>query len=99
VRNRGKSITDIRTILITHHHPDRVGALAGLRERSGATVYAHAADAPVITGAFARATPTGGLRVRMAAKLAGFGFAHAVFGHGPAVSGDAAGRFRAHATD
>jgi glyoxylase-like metal-dependent hydrolase (beta-lactamase superfamily II) len=67
----GRGVTDIRAILVTHHHPDHVGALAGLRERSGAAVFAHAADAPVITGAFARAAPAGGFRVRMAAKLFG----------------------------
>jgi glyoxylase-like metal-dependent hydrolase (beta-lactamase superfamily II) len=45
-----KAIGDIRTILLTHRHPDHVGNVALLRERSGATVVAHAADAPAVTG-------------------------------------------------
>lgn len=35
-------------IIATHHHHDHVGALAQLREKTGAPVYASALDAPVI---------------------------------------------------
>jgi glyoxylase-like metal-dependent hydrolase (beta-lactamase superfamily II) len=46
-----KSIGDVRSILLTHHHFDHTGNVADLRTRSGARVFAHAADAPVISGA------------------------------------------------
>jgi glyoxylase-like metal-dependent hydrolase (beta-lactamase superfamily II) len=46
-----KAIGDVTAILLTHWHDDHTGGLAELRRRSGATVVAHAIDAPVITGA------------------------------------------------
>ncbi len=50
VRRTGHELTDIRTVLMTHRHPDHIGSLAELRRRSGARVVAHRADVPVITG-------------------------------------------------
>ncbi|GAB4110762.1 MAG: MBL fold metallo-hydrolase [Roseiflexaceae bacterium] len=41
--------SSIKRILITHAHPDHIGALAALQQASGAIVYASAADRPVIT--------------------------------------------------
>lgn len=52
LRDLRKAIGDVRTVLLTHNHPDHIGNVADLRRRSGARVIAHAADAPVITGAF-----------------------------------------------
>ena len=43
--------------------------MADLRRRSGARVFAHAADAPVITGAIR--PPAGGFAVRLAQKVMG----------------------------
>ncbi|WP_238009108.1 MBL fold metallo-hydrolase [Dactylosporangium sp. AC04546] len=51
VRATGHQLTDVHTILMSHRHPDHTGSLAELRRRTGARVVAHAADAPVITGA------------------------------------------------
>ena len=46
-----RAVGDVRTILLTHRHPDHIGSAAELRRRSGARVVAHEADVPVITGA------------------------------------------------
>ena len=46
-----KPLGEVRSILLTHHHFDHTGNVADLRTRSGARVFAHAADAPVISGA------------------------------------------------
>ncbi len=46
----GRRPTDLRQIVITHHHFDHVGSLAGLAEVSQATVSVHAADAPYVRG-------------------------------------------------
>ena len=46
-----KPLGEVRSILLTHHHFDHTGNVADLRARSGARVFAHAADAPVISGA------------------------------------------------
>jgi len=62
-----KSIGEVRAILLTHHHFDHTGNVADLRTRSGARVFAHAADAPVISGAI-RPETTRGL-VRMVSRF------------------------------
>jgi glyoxylase-like metal-dependent hydrolase (beta-lactamase superfamily II) len=45
-----RSLGEVTTILVTHHHPDHVGSLADLRNRTGARVIAHAAEIPWIGG-------------------------------------------------
>lgn len=44
----GARVRDIRRILVTHAHPDHTGALAYLKQVSGARVYMHAADAELV---------------------------------------------------
>jgi glyoxylase-like metal-dependent hydrolase (beta-lactamase superfamily II) len=39
---------DVRHIAVTHHHTDHTGQLAAVARATGAAVYAHPADAPVI---------------------------------------------------
>lgn len=40
----GLSISELRAIVLTHHHPDHIGLSAELQEQSGATVYMHPID-------------------------------------------------------
>ena len=40
--------SQIRYIILTHAHPDHVGSAAALKQATGATVYAHVDDAPII---------------------------------------------------
>ena len=46
----GRRLSDLRHIVISHHHFDHTGSLARLAEMSGATVSVHAADAPYVRG-------------------------------------------------
>jgi len=56
----GRSPSDIRHIIVTHAHPDHIGALAMVQRETGATVHVHAIDRPVVEGAPPRkVTPTG----------------------------------------
>ena len=50
VRQLGYSPPDIANIFITHHHADHIGSLAALKKITGASVFAHPADAPYIDG-------------------------------------------------
>ena len=62
----GRTVGQIDTILVTHHHPDHIGSLADLSRRAEAAVYVHVADAPFVRGertwqGFNRATRSGRL--------------------------------------
>lgn len=46
----GRRLSDLRHIVITHHHFDHTGSLARLAEMSKAAVSVHAADAPYVRG-------------------------------------------------
>lgn len=48
LRETGRGPEGVHTIVITHLHADHTGGLASLRERTGATVYAHPTDAKAI---------------------------------------------------
>ena len=50
VEGLGLAADDLAHIVVTHHHLDHVGSLAALRARTSAQVFAHAADAPFISG-------------------------------------------------
>jgi len=49
LRSIGRSVKDIKTILITHSDPDHMGSLASLKKQSGAVVYSSATEAEGIT--------------------------------------------------
>ena len=46
----GRRPEDLKHIAITHHHVDHTGSLAALAEATGAAVYVHPADAPIVRG-------------------------------------------------
>jgi glyoxylase-like metal-dependent hydrolase (beta-lactamase superfamily II) len=50
----GTTVAEVDRVLVTHYDLDHVGALAALLSETDATVYAGAADAPLVTG---EATP------------------------------------------
>jgi glyoxylase-like metal-dependent hydrolase (beta-lactamase superfamily II) len=53
----GYSPADITSIIITHHHADRTGSLATLKEATEAKVIAHSADALYIDGSLPQPGP------------------------------------------
>jgi len=53
----GRKRSELRNILITHHHADHCGGSARLKEATGATTYAHPIDAPIISGEKPRPGP------------------------------------------
>jgi glyoxylase-like metal-dependent hydrolase (beta-lactamase superfamily II) len=44
----GRSVEDIRAVLVTHGHPDHFGLAERLRATVGADVWVHALDAPIL---------------------------------------------------
>ena len=50
IRGVGKSVTDLKRIAVTHGHRSHLGGLAALKQASGATIYAHAWEADIVSG-------------------------------------------------
>ncbi len=50
VESIGKRPEALRHIVITHHHADHTGSLAALVARTGAKVFVHSLDAPIVRG-------------------------------------------------
>ncbi len=67
----GRRPNDVRHIVLTHAHPDHIGSAAALKRETGATVWAHPIDAPIIesgTG-FRHVEASPGLRNRILTRL------------------------------
>ncbi|GIF13188.1 MBL fold metallo-hydrolase [Actinoplanes teichomyceticus] len=61
LRGIRRSLGEVRAILLTHHHTDHAGNVADLRKRSGARLFAHAAEAPFVNGGLPPQPPANGL--------------------------------------
>ncbi len=62
LQQAGHAPTDVKRILITHAHPDHIGSLPKLQQATGAEVWCHALDKPVIEGKAAVPRRPSGLR-------------------------------------
>lgn len=72
LRGIGRSADDIKHIVLSHCHPDHMGSAAELKRLTGATVWAHRFDKPMMeAGTTMREPmcPSPGLRNRLLAKL------------------------------
>lgn len=74
VREIGRTPSDVRHIVLTHCHPDHIGNAAALKRETGATVWAHPVDAPLIEAGTTGRRPMSaspGLRNRILVRLLG----------------------------
>jgi glyoxylase-like metal-dependent hydrolase (beta-lactamase superfamily II) len=72
VRALGKTAGDVKHIVLSHCHPDHIGSAAALKRETGATVWAHPLDAPMMeAGTTMRGgmCPSPGLRNKILSKL------------------------------
>ena len=72
IHGLGRRPEDVRDVVLTHDHVDHIGGLADLVAATGATVWAHPADAPDVRAGTPPPVPVpGNPVVRVAATLLG----------------------------
>ncbi|GAC1580417.1 MAG: MBL fold metallo-hydrolase [Sphingomicrobium sp.] len=72
IREIGRKPTDVKHIILSHCHPDHIGNAAALKAETGATVWAHPIDAPLIEAGSTGRRPmfaSPGLRNRLMTKV------------------------------
>jgi glyoxylase-like metal-dependent hydrolase (beta-lactamase superfamily II) len=72
LRGIGRSASDVRHIVLSHCHPDHMGSAAELKRQTGAKVWAHRLDKPMMeAGTTMRQPmcPSPGFRNKLLAKL------------------------------
>ena len=57
IESIGRSVADIRAMVLTHSHVDHSGSAAWLKEKSGAELWCPELDAPAVRGEQANPTP------------------------------------------
>jgi len=57
IESIGRSVSDIRAMVLTHSHVDHSGSAAWLKEKSGAELWCPQLDAPAVRGEKANPTP------------------------------------------
>ncbi len=62
LQQAGHKPSDVKRILITHAHPDHVGSLPKLKQATGAEIWCHPLEKPVIEGKQAIVRPPSGIR-------------------------------------
>ncbi|MDB4998733.1 MAG: beta-lactamase domain protein [Myxococcaceae bacterium] len=72
LRRAGLLPSDLTGVLLTHRHSDHAGNAAFLQRRYGVRIYAHEADADILSGAAPRETLRRGEGTRIAGFLARF---------------------------
>lgn len=72
VRGIGKQPSDVRHIVLTHCHPDHMGSAAALQRETGAMIWAHPLDLPMMEAGITMRQPmcvSPGLRNRIMGRI------------------------------
>jgi glyoxylase-like metal-dependent hydrolase (beta-lactamase superfamily II) len=82
----GKSLSDVKAVLLTHNHIDHTGSAERTRRETGCIVMTHSADSAVVRGEV-KAKPPPGLMSSLFSHLAGMRyFGHVLANGGPKMT-------------